>query len=144
MRKYFLMFSASILFLACSDDSKTVAPEPGSIFKVEYIQTGKFDDYKKEIGFSQPLVYEGTAVETGPVLNDAALTNGKYVFVSSKKLELLKVTFNTEPKEGPAEMAEFVINVYKDGKRIDNKSFKVAGGGVMNHSWEYKGSLMPN
>lgn len=144
MRKYFLMLSASIFFLSCSDDSQTPTPEPGSIFKVEYTQTGKYDDYKKEIGFSEPLVYEGTAVETGPILNDVALTDGKYVFVSSKKIELLKVTFKTEPKEDTGEMAEFVINVYKDGKRIDNKSFKVAGSGVMNHSWEYKGSLMLN
>lgn len=142
MRKYILMLSFSILFLACSDDSQTVTPATGSIFKVEYIQTGKFDDYKKEIGFSQPLVYEGTTIETGPILNDAALTNGKYVFVSSEKMELLKVTFNMEPKEGSGDMAEFVINVYKDGKRIDNKFFKVAGSGLMNHSWEYKGSLM--
>lgn len=142
MRKYFLMLSASILFLSCSDDSETVTPGLGSIFKVEYIQSGSYEDYKKEIGFSQPLFYEGTAVETGPILGEAALINRKYVFVSSKKLELLKVTFNTEPKEDSGEMAEFVINVYKDGKRIDNKSFKVAGSGVMNHSWEYKGGLM--
>ncbi|TDE09776.1 beta-barrel fold lipoprotein [Dyadobacter psychrotolerans] len=138
MRKYLLMLSAWILFFSCSDDSKTVTPEPGSIFKVEYIQSGKYEDYKKEIGFSEPLVYEGTAVETGLIVNDVALTDGKYVFVTSKNLELLKVTFNTEPKEGSGEMAEFVINVYRDGKRIDNKSFKVAGSGVMKHSWEYK------
>ena len=138
MRKYFLLLATSILLFSCSDDSETVTPETGSTFKVEYIQSGNFDDYKKEIGFSQPLVYEGTATETGPILNDAALRDGKYVFVTSKNLELLKVTFNTEPKEDSGEIAEFVINVYRDGKRIDNKSFKVAGSGVMKHSWEYK------
>ncbi|GLU56430.1 hypothetical protein Dfri01_58910 [Dyadobacter frigoris] len=137
MKKFLMYAVASFVLLSCSNDKENVVPESGAQFKIEYTQSGGFDGYIKKVGFSEPLVFEGTETVAGLILDDTKLIDSKYVFVTKTNVDLLKVTFNTEPKPGKGDMAEFSINVYRNGKQIDNKSFKVAGG-VMSHSWEYK------
>ena len=139
MRKVILALVIPIMFLSCSKDANEITAENNASFKVEYIQTGKFEGYSRTIGIKPNLIFEGTDISTGAVLDDSKLTNEKYTLVTKGKIELLKLTFKLVPKQGVNDLAEFTINVYKNGKKIDNKSFKVQSSSlVMDHSWEYK------
>ena len=138
MRKIILALVIHIIFLSCSKDANEITPENGASFKVEFIQKGKFEGYSRTIGLGPDLIFEGTDISTGAVLNDSNLTNEKYTLVTKENIELLRLTFKLIPKQGVSDLAEFTINVFRNGKKIDNKSFKVQSSSlVMDHAWEY-------
>ncbi|WP_221393465.1 hypothetical protein [Dyadobacter sp. NIV53] len=55
MRKIIFALVIPVMFLSCSKDANEITPGSGASFKVEYIQTGKFEGYSRTIGLGSDL-----------------------------------------------------------------------------------------
>lgn len=136
MKKLIWLILPALLLVGCGKDK---VPEPQKAdFKVEFGQTGDYKGFYRFISMDAELVFEGT--DTAPlVLESKDLPKDKYIFVTSKPIKSLTLTFLTS-YDVATNPAEFTFKIFKNGKLIDTKTVKLAANDFIpkNFAWEYK------
>lgn len=143
MKRYFLL-SVFALAFGQKPYAQTANNEAGeevvAKFKIELMQTGKYNEYQRLVTLGSGMVYEGSTKQA-IILHDGDIKESKYSFVSSDSLDVLEPSvqvgwYGNKKGEGKLEM-----KVYRNGELIDTQNVFLKpenSGQVENYKWSYK------
>tara|TARA_B100000378_G_C18058040_1_gene414937 strand:+ start:3784 stop:4245 length:462 start_codon:yes stop_codon:yes gene_type:complete len=146
MKKIIYLLPLLLLCLSCSNDSSDDLPgneTEGSIFTVEYSQTGDSDQFSQEITFYSAYGWKDTDTENDVDANlnsENSALPGSLSYTTKQASPGIWVTYNVAPdnvEEGIS--LDVTFKFYKDGELIDTKNLSIGDESTATDSfqWEY-------
>lgn len=146
MKKIIYLLPLLLLCISCSDDSSDDLPgneTEGSIFTVEYSQTGDSDQYNQEITFYSAYGWKDTDSENDVDANlnsENAALPGSLSYTTKQASPGIWVTYNVAPDNVEAGiLLDVTFKFYKDGELVDTKNLSIDNESTATDSftWEY-------